>query len=140
MPTYEYRCLNCKRRFSVFMSYSEYGQKAVICPHCKSDSVERKIGRVRVVRADGSRLESLADPSNLAGLDEDPQALGRMMREMSKETGEAMGPEFDEVINRLEAGQTPEQIEKEVPDLGGAGAGGDEGSMGGMDAMGGDDF
>ena len=84
MPTYEYRCLNCKRRFSVFMTYSEYGAKPVTCPHCKSDAVERKIGRVRVVRADGSRMESLADPSNLAGLDEDPQALGRMMREMSK--------------------------------------------------------
>jgi len=37
-----------------------------------------------------------------------------------------LGPEFDEVVNRLEAGQSPEEIEKAVPDLGEAfgGAGG----------------
>jgi hypothetical protein len=42
-----------------------------------------------------------------------------MMRKMSKEMGEDMGPEFDEVIDRLEAGQSPEDIEKAVPDLAG---------------------
>jgi hypothetical protein len=49
-----------------------------------------------------------------------------MMRQMSGEMGEELGPEFDEVVNRLEAGQSPEEIEKAVPDLGEAlgGAGG----------------
>jgi hypothetical protein len=28
-----------------------------------------------------------------------------------------MGSEFDEVIYRLEAGQSPEEIEREMPDL-----------------------
>jgi hypothetical protein len=35
-----------------------------------------------------------------------------------------MGPEFDEVIGRLEAGQSPEDIESELPDLGGPDSGG----------------
>jgi hypothetical protein len=61
----------------------------------------------------------MADPANLEGLDEDPRALGRMMREMSGELGEDMGPEFHEVVNRLEAGQSPEDIEKALPDIGG---------------------
>jgi putative FmdB family regulatory protein len=117
MPTYEYRCLNCNRRFSIFMTYHEYGQKAVSCTHCLSERVQRRIGRVRVARSEESRLESLADPSNLEGLEEDPQALGRMMRQMSGEMGEEMGPEFDEVIDRLEAGQSPEEIEQALPDL-----------------------
>jgi hypothetical protein len=30
-----------------------------------------------------------------------------------------MGPEFNEVIGRLESGQSPEQIEQDLPDLGG---------------------
>jgi hypothetical protein len=33
--------------------------------------------------------------------------------------GEEMPQEFDEVVNRLEAGQSPEEIEEAMPDLGG---------------------
>ena len=32
--------------------------------------------------------------------------------------GEDLPPEFDEVVDRLEAGQSPEEIESAVPDLG----------------------
>jgi putative FmdB family regulatory protein len=124
MPNYEYRCLNCRRRFDLFMSYQEYGSRAVTCPHCQSDNVQRKIGRIRVARSDESRMENLADPSNLEGLDEDPRALGRMMRQMSSEIGEEMGPEFNEVVGRLERGQSPDEIERELPDLGLGDAGG----------------
>jgi putative FmdB family regulatory protein len=119
MPTYSYRCLSCRRRFRVTMSYSEYGSLEVRCVHCGSAEVERKIGRVRMARSEEERLESMADPAALAGLEEDPRALGRMMRQMSSEMGEEMGPEFDEVIGRLEAGQSPEEIEESLPDLGG---------------------
>jgi hypothetical protein len=35
--------------------------------------------------------------------------------------GEELGPEFDEVVDRLEAGQSPEDIEKDLPDLGSEG-------------------
>lgn len=114
------------------MRYEEYGKKAVHCPHCGSDQVQRKIGRIRVATNMESRLEDLDDPRTLDALEDDPRALGRMMRQMSHEVGEDMGPEFDEVINRLEAGQHPDDIEKELPDLG------MEGGPGG--AMGGDDF
>lgn len=117
MPTYQYRCLNCRKRFEIFLTYSEYGVKPVHCPHCQSEQVQRRIGRVRVARSEESRLESLADPDNLDGLEDDPRALGRMMRQMSREMGEDLGPEFDEVVDRLEAGQDPEEIEKSLPDL-----------------------
>jgi putative FmdB family regulatory protein len=124
MPTYEYRCLDCHKRFDLFMKFSEYGVKQVSCPYCQSSNVQRRIGKIRVARSDESRLSSMADPSNLSGLDEDPRALGKMMREMSHEVGEDMGGEFDEVVSRLESGQNPEDIEKELPDLGmGSGTG-----------------
>ncbi len=132
MPNYDYRCLNCSKRFSIYMTYQEYGQRTVTCPHCSSDRVTRRIGRVRFARSEESRLENMADPSSLEGLEDDPRALGRMMRKMSGEMGEELGPEFDEVVDRLEAGQSPEDIEKAVPDLGGEGGAGDFG--------GGDDF
>ncbi|HEX9617355.1 MAG TPA: FmdB family zinc ribbon protein [Anaerolineales bacterium] len=119
MPNYDYRCLNCKRRFEVYLSYSEYGKQSLQCPHCGSDRVQRRIGRVRFARSEESRLESLADPANLSGLEDDPKAMARMMRQMGSEMGEELGPEFDEVMNRLEAGQSPEEIDEALPDLGG---------------------
>lgn len=130
MPNYEYRCLNCRKRFEVFMAYSDYDARVVTCPHCKSENVQRRIGRVRVAHSTESRLENMADPSSLVGLEDDPRALGKMMREMSRETGEELGPEFDDVVGRLEAGQSPEQIEQDLPDLGGSMP--SEGGMGGL--------
>jgi putative FmdB family regulatory protein len=127
MPIYQYRCLNCKKRFEVFLSYKEYGAKNVLCPHCTSEQVQRRIGRVRIAKSEESRLDDLTDTTNLEGLENDPRALGRMMRKMSNEMGEDVGPEFDEVVDRLESGQSPEDIEKAIPDLeGGAGNYGDD--------------
>jgi hypothetical protein len=58
----------------------------------------------------------------------DPRSLGRMMRRMADETGEDLGPEFGEVVSRLEKGEDPEAIEKSMPEL--AEMGGDDGGMG----------
>jgi putative FmdB family regulatory protein len=124
MPSYDYICLNCRKRFEVFMSYSEYGKRPVQCPHCHSEHVRRRIGRIRVLRSEESRLEALedlADVNALEGLEEDPRTLGRMMRKMGEELGEELPPEFDEVVDRLEAGQSPEEIEAALPELAGEG-------------------
>jgi len=140
MPTYQYRCLDCRKRFEIFLTYAEYGSRPVNCPHCGSANVQRRIGRVRVARSVDSRMDDFDDPSALDGLEDDPRALGRMMRKMSQEMGDEMGegagPEFDEVINRLEAGQSPEEIESSMPELGL----GEDGSMGGMGDLGGGDL
>lgn len=133
MPTYEYRCQDCGKRFNLFMSYDEFDSAAVQCKHCSSQNVTRKIGRIRVAKSEESRLESLADPAALEGLEEDPRELGRMMRKMSSEMGEDLGPEFDEVVDRLEKGQSPDEIEEALPDLGA-----DEGGMGDLGGL--DDF
>jgi putative FmdB family regulatory protein len=124
MPYYPYRCLDCQRRFEIFLSYKEYGTRAVTCPFCNSANVQRLITRVRIAKSEESRLEELADPSLLAGLEDDPKALGKMMRRMGNELGEELPPEFDEVVDRLEAGQSPEEIEKAMPDLAGPEDGG----------------
>ena len=131
MPNYPHKCLNCSNKFDIFLTYEEYGKRAVSCPHCESADIQRIISRIRFARSEESRLENLADPSALEGIEDDPKALGGMMRKMSSEMGEEMGPEFDEVIDRLESGQSPEQIEEAIPDLaedaGGPGMGGMDG-------------
>jgi putative FmdB family regulatory protein len=118
MPLYEYRCPLCFRKVSVFQSYADYGKTQPVCPQCGGKKLQRVISRVRVARSEESRLESLADPSGLGDLDDnDPRSMAKMMRRMSSELGEEMGPEFNETIDRLEAGENPEDVEKSLPGM-----------------------
>jgi len=116
MPIYEYRCQDCNRRTTLFLrSFAEAETTRPRCSHCGSDRLVRLISRVAILHSEESRLESLADPSNLEGLDEnDPRSLGRWMRKMSSELGEDLGPEFNEIVDRLEAGESPEKIEESL--------------------------
>jgi putative FmdB family regulatory protein len=129
MPIFEYRCHDCHRRVSLFFRSFSDVQGEPTCPRCGGMHLTRLISRVSVVRSEESRLDDLADPSMMDGLDEDdPKSMARWMRKMSAEAGEDMPPEFDEVIDRLESGQSPEEIEGAMPDLA-------EGMGGGMDDM-----
>jgi putative FmdB family regulatory protein len=117
MPLYEYICDHCKKRFTRRLSYEEYGKVSVVCLHCASNEVRRKLTRFRVKRSDTSRLAEMPDPARLEGIEDDPQSLGRLIRSMSNDTGEDLGPEFSEVVDRLESGQSAAEIERELPDL-----------------------
>jgi len=132
MPIYEYRCQDCEKRVSVFFrTLSAVDHSTARCPQCGGKHLTRLVSRVRALRSEESRLDSLADDSMLSGLDEnDPKSMGRMLRKMAHETGEDMPPEFDEAMGRLEAGESPESIEQSMPELaegmGSAGGLGDE--------------
>ncbi len=117
MPEYTFVCQDCNRVFNVRLSYAEYGKVPVHCPYCGSARVERRIRRVRFLRSFESRLEDLADPGSLEEMERNPKALAQMMRAMSAEMGEDLGPELEEVVERLERGESPEEIEKTMPDL-----------------------
>jgi putative FmdB family regulatory protein len=125
MPIYEYRCHDCRRRISLFFrSFSDVEEEPT-CPRCGGTNLARIISRVATIRSEESRLDDLADPSMLDGLDEDdPKSIAKWMRKMSAETGEEMPAEFDEVVDRLESGQSPEEIEESMPDLAGDMGGG----------------
>ncbi len=119
MPTYDFVCNTCHQRFDVFLTFAEYGKKTVTCTHCNSKDVRRRMTKVRIAKSEESRMDSMADDfSGFEGLEDDPQAMGRMMRKMGKEMGEDLPAEFDEVVDRLESGQSPDDIEKAIPDLG----------------------
>lgn len=123
MPNYSYTCQDCSKSFSIFLTFVEYGKAKVTCPHCQSKKVSRRLSRVRFARSEESRMETLADPANFAGIEDDPKAMAKFMRQMGSEMGEDMGgdmsAEFDEVVDRLESGQSPEDIERDLPELGG---------------------
>lgn len=120
MPIYEYNCLDCRKRVSVFFrTFSEASDSAARCPRCNGANLRRLVSRVAVLKSEESRMDNLADDSFMAGLEnEDPRALASFMRKMSDEMGEPMDPEMNEVVDRLERGESPEAIEQSMPDLG----------------------
>ena len=123
MPTYDFICNNCNERFDVFLTFAEYGKKKVSCTHCKSRNVRRRMTKVRIAKSEEGRMESMADGfSGFEGLEDDPKEMARMMKKMGSEMGEELPPEFNEVVDRLESGQSPEEIESAIPDLGDVGA------------------
>lgn len=124
MPAYEFRCTNCKKRFEQRIAYADYDSTKVVCPHCGSENVNRLIGRIRVVGNSMQHLADMADPANMDRLEEDPRALGRAMKEMQSELGEDMGGEFREVVDRLEKGQSADDIDSAFPDIGASDPGG----------------
>lgn len=106
MPIYEYRCRRCRKRFSVLtLRVSEKPKPR--CEHCGSRSAERLLSRFAMPRSEEARLNALADPSALSGLDEnDPRSTARWMRKMGREMGEeAGGEDFDEMMDEMEAGE-----------------------------------
>jgi len=120
MPTYDFICNNCNQRFDVFLTFSEYGSKKVSCTHCKSRNVRRRMTKVRIAKSEESRMESMADEfSGIENMDDDPREMARVMKKMGREMGEELPPEFNEVVDRLESGQSPDEIESAIPDLGG---------------------
>jgi len=127
MPIYEYACLDCRKRVNVFFrTFHAASTERATCPHCNGTNLHRLMSRVAVMKSEDSRMEDLADPSLMAGLEsEDPRALANFMRKMSDETGEPMDAEMNEVIDRLEAGESPDSIEQSMPDLGDSAGGGD---------------
>lgn len=139
MPIYEYRCGNCRRRVNVFFrSISAAQEGTPHCPNCDSTNLSRLVSKFATVKSEEARMDAMADPSALGDIDEnDPKSLAKFMKKMSGEMGEEMGPEFDEMVGRLESGESPEEIEKSMPEMGGMGDdGGMGGMMGGMGGMG----
>lgn len=112
MPIYEFECRKCRKRFATLvLSRARLGE--VRCKACGSAELERLWSRFASPKSEEARLESLADPSNLAGLDEnDPQSVARLMKKMGREMGEDLGEDFEHAV------------EQEASGDGGEGAGG----------------
>lgn len=106
MPIYEYRCLACTRRTSVFVRSVNAAVHAN-CEHCGSTKLTRLLSKFAVHKG----AVNFDDPSSLDGFDDsDPRTMARFARQMAEESGEDMGAEFEEMVGRMEAGENPEEF------------------------------
>ena len=99
MPIYEYRCEDCGKTSEFLLIRTD---EAFIpqCKRCKSKKMSRVLSKVRVVRSEESRMESLGDPSKWGDLDErDPRSMAKMVKRLGKEFGEELGEDADRMVD-----------------------------------------
>ena len=114
MPIYEYRCPDCRKRTSVFVR-SIGAALDPRCEHCGGRRLSRLISRVAVGRSSAGSVGDF-DERMLADVDEnDPRSVARWARRMRNEMGEDLGPDFDQAMEQMEAGQFPEDEDKDWP-------------------------
>ena len=97
MPIYEYYCNKCRKRMSwLVLTPATFRPQ---CKFCGGDDIERLFSRFASPKSEESRLESLADPANMSGLDEtDPASIARWVKKMGSEMGEDFaGEDIDQI-------------------------------------------
>ena len=124
MPIYEFECRECHRKTTaIVMVRDRVGE--VRCKKCGSANLEKLFSRFAMPKSEDARLESLADPSAMSGIDEnDPKSVARFMKKMGQEMGEDFGGDIDQAIEEEMAGGGPDSD-------GGNGSGGGGGDEGG---------
>jgi len=114
MPIFEYLCRSCNRKMSFLVLRPAAQQPA--CKFCRSQDLEQLYSRFASPKSEDQRLESLADPASLSGLDEnDPASVARWMKKMGKEMGEDMGEDFDQIAEEAAAGNPGDEESGDVP-------------------------
>jgi putative FmdB family regulatory protein len=131
MPIYEYYCDRCNVIFN-FYSSRVNTTKIPACPKCDKKELSKQISTFATI---GKAREESDD--QLSGLDEsrmehafeslmreaehinedDPKQMASLMRKFTSKTGLHLGDSMEEALTRMEAGEDPEQVEREMGDV-----------------------
>ncbi|NLP04674.1 hypothetical protein GX411_01810 [Candidatus Fermentibacteria bacterium] len=118
MPIYEYLCSKCNVIYQFFVKSGSNPSPS--CPKCGAGDLERVMSTFSTSRkGEIGSSTSGDDMPDLSDIDEsDPRSMARAIRHMADDMGEDLGPELDEAITRLEAGEDPEKVERELEGMG----------------------
>jgi putative FmdB family regulatory protein len=115
VPIYEFRCGDCRKRTSVFVRTIGAGVSP-LCEHCGSDEMSRLFSRVAVLRSEDDMGAGI-DESSLGDIDEnDPRSVARWVRKMSRDMGEPLDAEMEADLERMEAGEMPDDDMADEPE------------------------
>jgi hypothetical protein len=131
MPIYEYYCPDNHKIYQFFAKTLAQGQRVPRCPDGPKLRMVKLVsgfavgGRAREEVAaaapgkaedDGPSEAAMASMEReFAGVDEnDPRAMGRMMRRMAELSGERLGGELEEVVRKLEEGADPDSLDESL--------------------------
>ena len=108
MPIYEFRCEDCRKRSSVF-TRTVSDEVNATCDHCGSSKTSRLFSRVAVHR--GGSGDNGFNESSLADVDEnDPRSMAKWIRKTHRDMGETMDAETESELERMEAGEMPDDF------------------------------
>ncbi|MDW7773821.1 MAG: zinc ribbon domain-containing protein [Desulfobulbaceae bacterium] len=130
MPIYEFYCPDCNTIFNFYSRRVAPG-KQPDCPQCGRKKIRKMMSSFATIGK--ARWET----NPLAGMDEakvgnafegllreaenvnenDPRQMARLMRKFSDKTGISLGERMQEAMSRLEDGENPDQVEREIDDL-----------------------
>ncbi len=136
MPIYEYYCPDNHRIYQFYAKTLAQGRTIPKCPDNPEYRMQKLVSAFAVVgkrkgeSAGGEDGPAPVDPGSgtdpkmdaamaameqeFANVDEnDPRAMGRMMRRMSEVTGEKIDGEMEEVVRKLEEGADPDSLEEQ---------------------------
>jgi putative FmdB family regulatory protein len=129
MPIYEFRCRGCGKKTTALVLVRDRISE-VRCQSCGGADLDRLWSRFATMKSEDARLESLADPASLGGLDEqDPKSMMRWMKRMGQEMGEDLGPDFEQAMEEELTGPGSEAGADPAGDVGsdtGSSSGGDD--------------
>jgi putative FmdB family regulatory protein len=128
MPIYEYYCDQCNVIFN-FYSSRVNTTKVPACPKCGKEELAKQISTFATITKgkeesddqfsglDESKMEhafeSLMREAEHVNED-DPKQMASLMRKFTSQTGIHLGDSMEQAISRMEAGEDPEQVEKEM--------------------------
>ncbi|HUO86932.1 MAG TPA: zinc ribbon domain-containing protein [Thermoanaerobaculia bacterium] len=151
MPIYELYCADCDTLFNFFSPTVDTTTRPP-CPRCGERTLERRPARFATLTrstAAGGDEAAEDDPFRELGVDEerlgaafesamaeiegsgdaaeDPRQVARLFRRVGESAGLEPGPQMEEMLRRLEAGDDPDRLEEEMGDAfdGGEGEEGD---------------
>ena len=150
MPIYEYYCARNNTIYQFFAKTLAQGRSVPRCPDNPVFPLVKILSPFAVAKkspageplptaapgdgAEDARMEAAmsAMESEFSQVDEnDPRAMGRMMRRMAEMTGEKIGGDMEEVVRKLEEGADPDSLEEQFGASEGEDAEGDPASPAG---------
>lgn len=136
MPIYEYYC---PQHHAIYQFFAKTLAQGKTIPKCPGDARHRMVKILSPFAVTGGgRHEEAAGGRDAAGTDDaaadarmesamgameqefssvdenDPRAMGRMMRRMAELSGEKIEGEMEEVVRKLEEGADPEALEEQL--------------------------
>lgn len=117
MPIYEFLCLSCRRKASLFVKSISFSPE-VSCPSCGSKQLERIVSRFAFHKSLKSIHEESGDPDH-PSLDyyKDPRNIGRWVERKFQEMGEELPPPVREMIEAARDGEMPGPVKELQPNV-----------------------
>jgi putative FmdB family regulatory protein len=128
MPIYEYYCDQCNVIFN-FYSSRVNTTKVPACPKCGKKELSKQISTFATIsKAKGENEDQFSglDESKMEHAfeslmreaehinEDDPKQMASLMRKFTSQSGVHLGGSMEEAISRMEAGEDPELVEKEM--------------------------